>query len=218
MRELEFLPDWYPSLRKRKRTVGVQAYATVILISGLCLWGWLSGRNMRSASASLHALQDQLSQTDNELARLAEANEQKKELESKNQIIRSLGNHVETTRVMAAVEAAMPEEMALLDVTTEVKEAAKAMSGLAAAASVLKSGRPAVDRRMEITVRGVGPTDATLAKFMLNIGKSDLFDRVNLSLASERTEANHVMREFTVTFGVDLNHANTAAFSSRGVR
>ena len=50
MRELEFLPDWYPRLRKRKSMVGVQGYATVILVTGLCTWGWLSGRNIQAAS------------------------------------------------------------------------------------------------------------------------------------------------------------------------
>lgn len=223
MRELEFLPSWYPTLRKRKRTVGVQAWATGVLVAGLCLWGWLSDRNIRSASASLHLLEDQISQTDNELTRLAEATAQKKDLEAKNQIIRSLGNHVETMRVLNAIEAAMPEEMALVGLTAEIREATKQMPGLAAAAaaaaaSAAQGNQQLVDRRLEITVNAVGPTDATLAKFMLSIGRSELFDRLNLSLAKERSEATHVMREFTVTFGVDLNQSNTAAFSSRGVQ
>ena len=29
MRDLEFLPDWYPKLRRRKRTVALQAWGTL---------------------------------------------------------------------------------------------------------------------------------------------------------------------------------------------
>src|SRR4051794_34824057 len=101
MRELEFLPDWYPRLRKRKRIVGMQGYATVILVTGLCTWGWLSGQNIRSASASLVVLSDQIKQADSELARLKEAMAQKEELESKKVILGKLGNHVESTRILS---------------------------------------------------------------------------------------------------------------------
>ncbi|HZZ44632.1 MAG TPA: PilN domain-containing protein [Tepidisphaeraceae bacterium] len=216
MRELEFLPEWYPRLRKRKRMVGVQTWATGVLIIGLCLWGWLSGRNIRSASASLHLLQGEISQADNELQRLDEALGQKKELDAKNLIIRKLGNHVESTRVLVAIESAMPEEMALLDFSAEVKETARPMSGLAAA-SAAQNNQPVADRRLEISVQGVGPTDATLARFMRNLGESGLFDRINLTLTQERVDNNRIMRQFGVTFGVDLNNSGSIRNSSGGV-
>jgi len=204
MRELEFLPDWYPRLRKRKSMVAVQTYATVILITGLCLWGWLSGRNIRSASASLNVVQVEINQADNELHRLDEELEKKKELDAKHQILDRLGRHVESVRVMAAVEAAMPDEMTLLNLTTEVKESARPMPGLAADRAA-QAGKSLVDRRLNVTVRGVGPTDATLARFMRGLGDARLFDHINNGYAQERVDNNRVMREFSVTFDIDLN-------------
>jgi Tfp pilus assembly protein PilN len=214
MRELEFVPAWYPRLRKRKRTVGVQAYATTVLLVGLCFWGWLSGRNIRAASASVDLLKGEISQTDSELRRLDEALAQQKELTAKDRIMRKLGHHVESTRVMAAIQAAMPDEMSLLSLTTEVKETARpGATGLAAAAAAQKN-EPLVDRRLEVAILGVGPTDATLAKFMRNLSDSGLFDHINMSFAQERVEANHVMRQFAVTCGVDLNTAGTESASA----
>lgn len=227
MRELEFLPAWYPRLRKRKRSVGLQAWATGVLVTGLCLWGWLSGRNIRAASASITVLKGEIRQTDSELRRLDEALAQQKELSAKDVIMRKLGHHVESTRVLAAVHAAMPEEMALLSFNTEVRETARPVPGLAAAAAAQQTGQAPLDRRLEVSVLGVGPTDATLAKFMRNLGDSGLFDRINMSFAQERVDNNRVMRQFAVTFGVDLNQfgsdvpdvpaaAAAAAGTSRG--
>lgn len=212
MRELEFLPDWYPRLRKRKRSVGVQAWATGVLIVGLCLWGWLSGRNIRAASASITVLKGEISQTDSELRRLDEALAQQKELSAKDLIMKKLGHHVESTRILAAVHAAMPEEMALVTLTNEVRETARQMPGLAAAATAQQNNQLLLDRRLEVSVIGVGPTDATLAKFMRNLGESGLFDRINVSYAKERVEANCVMREFALTFGVGLNQSGSDVF------
>ena len=45
MRELEFLPQWYPQIRRRRRLVHLQAWLTLVLIAvGLFLtfppvWG-----------------------------------------------------------------------------------------------------------------------------------------------------------------------------------
>lgn len=216
MRELEFLPDWYPQLRKRKRSVALQTWITVMLIGGLCLWGWLSGRNIRTASASIVELRGEMSQTDIELHRLDEALAQKKELEAKNQIISKLGSHVESTRILAAVESAMPDEMALVNLTTEVKETARHMPGLAADRAA-KNNIPTMDRHLEVTVLAVAPTDMTLAKFMRNLSDTRLFDHINMSFAQERVESNRVMRQFGVTFGVDLNLA-TSGSDSRGIQ
>jgi Tfp pilus assembly protein PilN len=214
MRELEFIPDWYPRLRKRKRSVGVQAYATTILLAGLCFWGWLSGRNIRAASASVTLLKGEISQTDSELRRLDEALAQQKELSAKDLIMKKLGHHVESTRVVAAIEAAMPEEMSLLSLSTEVKETARPNPGGLATAAAAQKNEPLVDRRLEISVLGVGPTDATLAKFMRNLSDSGLFDRINMSFAQERVESNHVMRQFAITCGIDLNRAGTESASA----
>lgn len=217
MRELEFLPDWYPRLRKRKRFVGVQAWATGVLLAGLCLWGWLSDRNIRAASASITVLKGEISQTDSELRRLDEALAQQKELTAKDLIMKKLGEHVESTRVLAAIQEAMPDEMALLNFSTEVRETPRKAPGLVAAAAVQNS-QPLVDRRLEVSILGVGPTDATLAKFMRNLNDSGLVDHINMSFSQERVEANRVMRQFAVTFGVDLNApgSGTAAVDAAG--
>ena len=38
MREMEFLPSWYPQLRRHKRLVMLHIWATTMVIMGLGLW------------------------------------------------------------------------------------------------------------------------------------------------------------------------------------
>ena len=40
MRELEFLPAWYPQTRRRKRQVLLQAWVTVGSVIALAAWRW----------------------------------------------------------------------------------------------------------------------------------------------------------------------------------
>ena len=65
MRELEFLPAWYPQLRERKRLVRLQAYMTVAAGSaGLCLWVYLiHGNTARERAASLADIDRQVQQS-----------------------------------------------------------------------------------------------------------------------------------------------------------
>lgn len=214
MREIEFLPAWYPRLRERKRMVSLQAWVTVVLLSGLCLWGWLSGRNIRSASASLTILKGQLNQTDSDLQKLEEQVQHQKALQAKDQILAKLGRHVEATRCLRAVEDAMPPEMSMVSFSAEIEEVARpvAPGGALAAERVAQSGAAATDRRLRLKVVGVGPTDGTVAAFMDRLVGSGQFDRVAMSYTRERIENNHEMREFEVTFCVDLNPAATGAF------
>jgi hypothetical protein len=204
MRELEFLPAWYPRLRKQKRTVSVQMWATISLLSGLCFWGWLSGRNIQSASASLTILKGQLNETNSELVKLDEQVAKQKELKAKAAIMAKLGRHVEMIRILNAIEQSMPEGMAMINFTSELEETSKAVNNLQAA-SAAQTGTPLTDRRLRIRVTAVGPTDGMVAEYMDKLVGSGLFDRVAMSYARDRVENNRNMREFEVSFTVDLN-------------
>ena len=46
MREVEFLPAWYPQVRRRRRLVVLQAWMTLAVLIGLGAWMTLAGRNV----------------------------------------------------------------------------------------------------------------------------------------------------------------------------
>src|SRR5437868_1133194 len=70
MRELEFLPAWYPQARRRLRIFRIQACSALLLIVGLAIWVLLARHNLQSAYGALASVDAQLAQSLLELDQL----------------------------------------------------------------------------------------------------------------------------------------------------
>lgn len=199
MHDLEFLPDWYPQTRRRRRLVLLQGWLTLVVLFGLGGWILLAERNIAVAEDSLRALKGQLSQTDAQLAEMDKLDVMRKQLSQQNQILSRIGLYVEACSMVHRIDSLMPRQMSLTGIRLENEEKVDN-----SAAQVVK-GEQAVDRRLKVTIQGVCPTDVDLANFMTQLAAEKYFDQVNITYAREKSESNHVMREFEITFSINLN-------------
>jgi Tfp pilus assembly protein PilN len=204
MRELEFLPDWYPRIRRRKRFVVLHGWLTVVVAVGLCLWMLLARRNVQHAQAALNSISSEMVQTQSEQRQLDEQLAIKKELLVKEQIVAQLGFPMEMSRLLRALDSVMPKEMSLLEASFETQEQLVGPSGPAAARATPET-EPAVDRKLKVRLVGVSPTDVDLANFLAGLNSYSFFKQVSLGKASDKSDSGHLMREFEVTFLIDLN-------------
>ncbi len=206
MRELEFLPEWYPRLRRRKRLVVLQTYMAIVLAVGLGGWLLLCGRNIRAKEASVAKLRVELLGTDLRLKKLDDLLVLRKQMQAQDHVIRELGLHVEVTRMLNAIEAAMPNEMSLLGMTFDIEESAKsAISSLARGRQSSDTPAAALDRRLRVRLTGVAPTDVDLASFLGRLGSYPFLDQIAMTYAREKSDSGHIMREFEVGFSLNLN-------------
>jgi len=205
MRELEFLPAWYPKIRKQKRMVVVQSYVTLGLAAALALWMFLARHNVKSAEGSLDVLAKQMSETRAELAKLDGLLTLRNQYDAQIKTIQQLGLHVETTRLINAIEQACPNEMAVLEIKFEIEETHKTASSLSAAKRHQGTEAPAPTRKLKARLVGVVPTDVDLANFLAQLSNIRFLDDVAMTFAKDRTENGHIMREFEVTFTINLN-------------
>src|SRR5438093_11913993 len=136
MREVEFLPDWYPKVRQRKRLVVMQAWATLALICALGLWFLLAQRNAHAREVELASLHTDLNQSEAERQRLESLLDLQQQLGKQDQIFAKIGRPVESTRILTTLEQLMPRDMALLSLTLETEDAPppKPAAGIAARA------------------------------------------------------------------------------------
>src|SRR4051794_16988284 len=119
VREIEFLPDWYPKVRKRRRVVALQAWVTLILMCGLGSWMLLVQRNVHAREIEVTSLRTDLDQSESELARLEDLLQLQRQLGQQDQIFIKIGRPVETTKLITTLEQMMPTDMALLDLSLE---------------------------------------------------------------------------------------------------
>jgi len=206
MRELEFLPDWYPRLRRHRRMVILQAWVTFAVVTALGLWLTLARRNVRSAEVALGAFEVQIRQTETEKRQLGEQLRMKAQLEQREQVVASLGFPVEMSRLLRTLDVIMPREMSLKEITCTTEEQPVAPQG-AALAQALPQDKPRIDRRLRVQLVGVAPDDVDLADFLASLTKYPFFEQTSLLKADGIVSGGHAMREFEVTFSMSLNTA-----------
>ena len=203
MRELEFLPAWYPKVRKRRRVLALQAWITLILISGLGLWMLLVQRNVHAREVEMSSLKMDLSHSEIEVQRLDDLVKVQQQLGQQDQIFVKIGRPIETTRVLTTLQELMPADMALLDLGLDTEEPPKLTGSLSARAQqeALKQQH---DGKLHFKMHGISPTDVDLAEFLAKLTSKPFFKQVELLYSHERVDSGHVMREFEVSFLMDL--------------
>ncbi len=201
MREIEFLPDWYPRARQRRRLLHVQGYATAVLIGGLAIWMFLAQKGLRSAQAAHDSVASQLGQSKLELKQLDEQLLLKQRLEVQKQIVSKLGLPVEMSRMIAEIDHAMSSETSLIELNIDTSEQQRQ-------ASPAKPGLQRdmlTDRKLSVRMLAIAPSDADLVKLLGALTIVPFFEDVHVNFVRDKSDHAHLMREFEVSFDMDLN-------------
>jgi Tfp pilus assembly protein PilN len=204
MRELEFLPEWYVRLQRRRRYVMLQTWITVVVAVALGSWLFLVGRNQSSAQASLDNLQSHLIDSRQQLQQMERLERLRVQWRQQAEVLEGMGLHVEAARLLERIAEVLPPSAALVGISSELEEVPVALSGTQRAALKDPKVLP-VDRRLRVKVQGVAPTDVELATFLTELNGVPFFEAVGLNYVRDRREAGHVQRLFEVSFLVNLN-------------
>jgi hypothetical protein len=206
MREIDFLPDWYPAIQRRYRHVIAQAWATLAILLALTAYAVTVRVKLHIAGQTTEQTEAQIRVSQEQLAKLTEKLKFEEELRQKDQILAQLGLGVDATRLLKAMEDAMTPEMALTSFSMEQQEQPHAVP-----ISMMQTHRSSelggdLDRRLKVTVDGVAPSDVEIVAFMDHLQRFGCFENINFPyFRPGRTRDGHVLREFEVTFEVNLN-------------
>ena len=203
MREVEFLPAWYPLLRRRRLMMYAEAWAIVAAVAAMAVWLLIFHRNVRMAEASLGGLDRQLTQTDADIQRLNEQRALKEQLQRQGEVSAKLGPYVPQARLVSSLADIMPREMTLLDLSSNVVEQPRPAQALVSARG--DAVAPATDRKLLVALTAVAPTDVELANFYAKLAAMPQIAEVNWTYSKDRVQDGHTMRECAVTFSIDLN-------------
>jgi Tfp pilus assembly protein PilN len=169
MREVEFLPAWYPQLRRRKRALVIQVCATGTIILTLGTIALSKQLDVRRQQLMLTETRVELSRCGPALARLDALVERQQQLRQQEQVITRLGTQLDPTRLLNVVEDAMPAQVTLTDLTLESRAAPGGTD----------------ERLLAIRLQGLAPTDADIASLLSNLGSVKFFDDVTMAYSRD---------------------------------
>ncbi len=108
MRELEFLPDWYPTLRRKRRILLLETWLGVAIALALVAWVAFSTRIVLAKQATLNTRQGQLRQTGYELQKLNELQSLEARMSEQAKLVARLGPNVPIGRLLDDLAEKMP--------------------------------------------------------------------------------------------------------------
>jgi len=207
MRDVEFLPQWYPAMHRRKFAVFVQAGASLVIVVLLATALFAREWNVHCQREFVAQLDQQIHRTNQQLKKLDTVLAFEKQLREKERGIHQLGMDVGAARVVNSLESSMTPKTALTGLSVETEDQAPVVAGQPA------SGIPA-GHWLNIRLQGVAPTDIEVAILLDRLSRLKFFENVEMSYIRDRLEAGHAMRDFEVRFKVNLNASEGATASA----
>jgi hypothetical protein len=204
MREVNFLPAWYPNVVRQKRLLTAQAWATAIVVGGGLAALFAAHRAGAAANNELLQSKVQAQQMIKQVHQLDEMLDLQKQLVAKQGIVNELGLPVELSRVVAEMGACAPREVTFTEIVANTVERAPAtISERAAALAGQRTATPS--RQLQLRLRGIAPTESEVTTFYSHLIQRPCFSQVRLVNSNEKVDVDHKMREFEVTLTINLD-------------
>ncbi len=204
MEEIDFLPDRIKAQRARRRRLTVQAYLMAVCLTGLVALGYVFHVRIQTARGELSMLEGRGDAMRQQLAMKESMEQELADLMIKKRIEERLGRRVGTLDVLAELQRAMPESMALTRLNMETVEVAVPLEAAGANRSnrPVAGGKPEKERvvkRVRLTLTGMAPTDVDVANFIGQLAGSRFFEDVNMGYARNVTFRSRSARQFQVS-------------------
>jgi hypothetical protein len=205
MRELEFLPTWYPNLRRKRRVIVFEAWLALGIFACLGVWLILSAHSVIAQESLLTVRQQQLTQSNYDLQKLAELQSLKLQMSEQAKLMARLGPNVPMARLMDTIEQQLPKGIALRDVTVEFQKGLKPQT--ARNGAVTSEPQPSY----VVNIHGVSPSDVELGDFMTRLAKTIPHWVGGAMGETDAHEEGHLLRDFNFSFSMRLNEGEGQA-------
>jgi Tfp pilus assembly protein PilN len=208
MPEVDFLPAWYPQVRRRHFLLRAQLSASLVLLVSAALVLMFNQREAHATRTRAAELQDTLRQTRDEVRELDELLSLQEQLLAKQRVVEQLGLTVEATRVLADIDRVLPAGSSLDQFTLETVETPRQLGDIAAEKKRRKSASPpTLTRQTQVRIRGVAPAEAQVTQVFSALLAMRHLHEVRLESSAEMSESLNGGRSFDMSFVIPLDYA-----------
>jgi len=211
MKEIDFLPEWYRSGRRRQISYRTQYIALGGIFVVMMTWNLITGGSISKAAAELSRQKSQETEAERITRQAASIKQQIAELEKKAKVIDRIDSRIDVSSVLAELSFLVGERIVLSRLELSAERFASRPAGRAGGAlpvraggggSSLKKGTWLGDVRFRVVINGIAVNGGDVAELICKLEDSAYFSQVILSFSRNttvRTQERPADGEFRVT-------------------
>lgn len=209
MNEVDFLPESYRKVKRRRGRMFRQGTLMAIAVSSFVLWGVALKTHSVGQRQYAEQLESTLVSEQGKLQVLAQLNNEYGDLQRQLKLNRELSQPVTFSQIIGYLGVQMPDEVAI----TELVLNARRPKPEPLAEESATSGRRTKDDRdagpepnyIQIELEGVAPNDLSLANFISAVDENPLFSQVYMGSSRTIEMKGLVARQFRMSAVVELD-------------
>ena len=195
MKEIDFLPEWYTSGRKRRVSYRTQYGALGGALLLMVVWNFLTVRSISRAQSDLDHLTERQAQVGETTSRLMEAKSELAEFRKRAQAIEKADSRIHVASVLGELSSLTDNRTVLKKVEFLGERFAEIKPRRSAAGSVVRAANKAAaakntplgELRFKVVVAGVATDAGDVASLICSLEDSPYFRRVVPSYSRTET-------------------------------
>jgi hypothetical protein len=197
MKEIDFLPEWYKSGRRRQGSYRTQYFALSCVFVVIVVWSFVTGHSLNLAVARLGAEKARTLDETKGLSEFIGIKSEEADLRNKAKALAKMDSRIEIASVLAEMSHLFDEKVVLKSVEfTAEKFEDKEQKRPGGGSAVRSAGRRGSSGqslelgsvRFKVTIEGVASNTSDYTNLVLKFEESDYFHDINPSLHSVGTK------------------------------
>jgi hypothetical protein len=202
MKEIDFLPDWYRSDKRRRMSYRTQYVTIAVIMTAMAGWSFITARSVSQAQAQTNMSgNDSMAQSAREyVGALDKISQCRKEV----QLISRLDSRVNVASVMAELSHVVEGGVVLLNLSITAEPVQKDNeqnqgNGMRAAAKHAAAGTMEGQERFRLVLGGYAADAADVARLIRRLEESPYFVQVIPGFSRTRTLKEKEVSEFEIS-------------------
>ena len=155
MKEIDFLPEWYKSGRRRQISYRTQYIALAGVFAVMLLWNFTSLNSVSKATAELAQMTSIQSKSQNTSKEFLEVKNMMAELREKAHVIEEIDSKIDVASVLAEMSFLIDEKIVLSKVEFNSEKFLENRQGQSSGVSVVRVAKVAGSQQQEMPLGGV---------------------------------------------------------------
>jgi Tfp pilus assembly protein PilN len=205
---INFLPEWYISARRCRRSLQRQALLLLLMVAGMALLQMVTLSRRQDLSLYEQALAQQVSAVRGQLNEVADLQQTRTELAQQLHIYESLARPITFTQISNTLAALTPDAVFLTTLDAELQQLTRQR---ARPQTDPTTNKPKTESEtyevIQIEIEGVAPSNVEIANYVGQLAATNLFRNVKMIQSREGAIGTAVTRAFKLTMEVALDRA-----------